>query len=259
MSDMGRIAVFDSGLGSLSIILAIRKAIKADLIYFADQKHYPYGTKNEKKLRQIIESTIDLLQSNFKPDMIVVGSNTPTVLFPDVFKNKTVVGVFPPLCDAIKKTKTKSIAILGTLGTINSINLQKYIQDNVSKHIRVIKIDATELIDLVESGKFLTDQSFCIKKIKKMLCDSFIKNNVDVATLSSTHLPFLYSMLQKIFPQITFLDPADNIVRQIIKQKNIFPSKRNSMKIFTSGDISKLQHNLQKLKIKNRVTQLQFD
>ena len=49
---MARIAVFDSGLGSFSVIMAIKKVCKAEIIYFADQKNFPYGKKTKKQLRR---------------------------------------------------------------------------------------------------------------------------------------------------------------------------------------------------------------
>ncbi|MGI0065242.1 MAG: glutamate racemase, partial [Nitrosotalea sp.] len=73
---MTKIAVFDSGLGSLSVIKPIQKRIKTEIIYFADQKNYPYGTKTVSNLDKIIKSTISKLQEKFNPDIIIVGSNT---------------------------------------------------------------------------------------------------------------------------------------------------------------------------------------
>src|SRR5574338_215980 len=139
---MGKVAVFDSGLGSLSIIQAIRKITKADIVYFADQKHYPYGTKSNKELRKIITDTIHLLREKFSPDIIVVGSNTPTLLFPDLFSNdEAIMGVSPPLVEAEKRTKTNSIAILATSATIKDKLTAAYVQNNLSKNILVTKID----------------------------------------------------------------------------------------------------------------------
>ena len=54
---MAKIAVFDSGLGSLSIIKAIQKISKSEIIYFADQKNYPYGKKSQAQLSNIIKNT----------------------------------------------------------------------------------------------------------------------------------------------------------------------------------------------------------
>jgi glutamate racemase len=51
---MARIVVFDSGLGSLSIIKAIQKIIKSEIIYYADQQNFPYGEKSQAQLSKII-------------------------------------------------------------------------------------------------------------------------------------------------------------------------------------------------------------
>jgi len=75
-----KIAVFDSGFGSISIIREIQKIFKGELIYFADQKNFPYGTKSKKELENIIKDTVDLLEEKFSPDFIIMASNTPTLL-----------------------------------------------------------------------------------------------------------------------------------------------------------------------------------
>lgn len=255
---MGKVVVFDSGLGSLSVIQAIRKTTKADIIYFADQKNYPYGTKSTKELGKIIKHTIHSLQEKFNPDIIVIGSNTPTVLFPDLFANDTLLGVSPPLPDAIKYTKTKSIAILGTLAMIKSRQLNNQISNMIPKNISVTKINSTELIDLVETGKFLNDTKYCKNKIKNVLGNIFSLKKIDVVTLSSTHLQFLNSLLKEIFPNVIFLDPAVFVAQQIIKNKKFYPSQKNSLNVFTSGNVKNLQNKLKKLQIKNKIHHLEF-
>ena len=54
-----KIVVFDSGLGSLSIIKAIQNKTKSEIIYLADKKNYPYGNKTKTQLYKIITNTID--------------------------------------------------------------------------------------------------------------------------------------------------------------------------------------------------------
>lgn len=254
MGAMGKIAVFDSGLGSLSIIQAIRKVTKTEIIYFADQKNYPYGKKTNTELRKIITSTIQLLKEKFSPDIIVIGSNTPTLLFPDLFtSDKTLVGVYPPLTDAQKKTKTNSIAIMGTTATINNKQTDLYIKNNLSKDILVTKIDATDLIDLVESAKFITKKKSCEKIILKAISEIIKQKNIDVVTLSSTHLPFLLPILKKLFPQIIFLDPAIQVAIALINNKFFVSSQKNTLQVFSSGNVKSLETTLHKMKIKNKV------
>jgi glutamate racemase len=249
---MPRIVVFDSGFGSLSIIKSIQKKIKSEIIYFADQKNFPYGTKSVSELRKIIVSTIHRLEKKFEPDLIVIGSNTPSLLLKKITK-QNIVGVFPPLKNALKKTKTNAIVILATKSIVESNALKNFIRKNIPKKIKVIVLNASPLVDLVESGKFIYDKNFCKKIIVKKL-KPIITNNVDVVTLSSTHLPFLLPILKQVFPKVMFLDPADEIADQIAKK--IKKSKRNSIQIFTSGNVSLFQNQLRQIGIKNTVKSL---
>jgi glutamate racemase len=250
---MVKIAVFDSGLGSLSIIKAIQKICKSDIIYFADQKNFPYGKKSKKQLEAIINQTIKILEKKFAPDLIVMASNTPSLIVK--ITNKKIIGVNPPLKEAIMLSKTKNIAILGTQSVIKSKSLSNYIKKfNLSKEVKIYKINSTVLINLVESNKFVTDKTYCKKIIRKTLSNVF-SNKVDVATLSSTHLSFLKSILSSEFPHVKFIDPANDVAKKILVCiKN--ESKKNTIKIFTSGNVKLFQKNLQKLGIKNKVNYL---
>src|SRR5207245_1845316 len=86
-----------------------------------------------------------------------------------------VIGVFPPLKGACKKTKTGTIAILATKSVVKSKALQRYIKKNVPDKIKVIKLNAYGLVDLVESGMFMDKKQSCKKTIKK-ISETFGKN-----------------------------------------------------------------------------------
>ena len=250
---MPKIVVFDSGVGSLSVIKSIRKKINAEIIYFADQDNYPYGTKRIQQLDKIIESTISKLKEKFNPDIIIVGSNTPSLLL-DIEKKNKIIGVFPPLKEVVSKTKTGRIGILATGSVVKSKSLDKYIKKYIPVKIQVTKINATPLVDLVESGKFLSKKQATINLINKII-SPYIKNNVDVFTLSSTHLPFLLPILKELFPNVQFLDPADSValdILEILKHKK----SKHSLKIYASGDIEKFHQKLIKIGIKNKVSLL---
>jgi len=249
---MTRIIVFDSGLGSLSIIKSIQKICKTELIYFADQKNYPYGNKTRKQLDRIIKKSIDLLKKKFEPEIIVIGSNTPTIML-DI-ENKNIIGVNPPINEAAKKTITTNIAILATESVVKSKNLSDYIKKcKIPKKIKIHKINASNLVHLVESGKFLENEIYCKKLIKNSLKQIFLKNKIDTVMLSSTHLPFLKPLLQSEFPYIQFIDPAENVAIKILERIKNNQTKRNSLKIFSSDQTGLFRKNLNKIGIKNKI------
>mgnify|MGYP006105969615 CR=1 FL=1 len=243
-----KIVVFDSGLGSLSIIKAIQKKTKADIIYLADKKNFPYGNKTKSQLYKIIKDTIKKISEKFEPDIIVLASNTPSLLFRKKLP-KNVITVLPPL-DKIHQDS--NVAILATRLVAESQELDDYIKqfDNLKD---VLKINCSDLIELVESGKFLINEKNCMKTILKVLKDEFRHNNIKIATLSSTHLPFLLPFLKKSFRGIEFLDPADDVAVKISKL-NGSQAKRNSLSIYTTQSPKALQRNLKNLGISNKVT-----
>ena len=249
---MVKVVVFDSGLGSLSIIKEIQKISKTDIIYFADQKNYPYGIKSQVQLTTIIKKTINLLEKKFMPDIIVVASNTPSLMMN--LATEKIIDVKPPLKLAQKKSKSKKIGVLVTKSALNSKGLTNYIKENnISKSYKIFKINGSNLVDLVESGKFLNNKKYCQKIIKKSLEQIITLEKIDTITLSSTHLLFLKSLLKKEFPQIQFIDPGNIVAKNIFSKIKNKQSKRNSLKIFTSGDVNDFKNKLNVIGIKNKI------
>jgi len=242
-----KIVVFDSGLGSLSVIKAIQKKTKSDIIYLADKKNFPYGKKTKSQLYKIITNTIKKISERFDPDVIILASNTPSLLFREKLP-KNVITVLPPL---EKIQKAGNIAILTTEVVAKSKELDDYIsQFHDLKD--VLKINCSELVELVEGGKFLTHERDCVKIILKVLKNEFKENRIKIATLSSTHLPFLLPFLKKYFKGIEFLDPADDIAIKISKLKGP-KSIRNSLSIYTTKSPKAMQRNLKSMGISNKV------
>ena len=242
-----KIVVFDSGLGSLSIIKAIQKKTKSDIIYLADRKNFPYGTKTKSQLYKIITDTIEKISERFDPDVIVLASNTPSLLFREKLP-KNVITVLPPL---EKIQKANNVAILTTEIVAKSKELDNYIEQ-FNDLEEVLKINCSELVELVESGKFLTHERDCVKTILKILKDEFKENKIKIATLSSTHLPFLLPFLKKYFRGVEFLDPAEDVAIKISKLEKS-KSTRNSLSIYTTESPKALQRNLKSMGISNKV------
>ena len=160
-----------------------------------------------------------------------------------------MITVLPPL---EKIEEASNVAILTTEIVSKSKELENYITkfDNLGD---VLKINCSELVELVESGKFLTNEKNCIKTILKILKEEFDENNIKIATLSSTHLPFLLPFLKKVFHEIEFLDPANEIANKISKLP-YKESKKNSLSIYTTKSPKALQRNLKSMGISNKVT-----
>ena len=253
-----KIVVFDSGFGSLSVIKEIRRKVKSDIIYFADQKNFPYGKKSKKQLLEIINQSLDIISKEFNPDLIVLASNTPSLLLRDKLP-KGIINVLPPLEKISASKKSHNIAILATESVVQGPEIDDYIKETIkSRKHSIVKINSSSLVNLVETGKFIDKPEYCSTIIQKILKKKFQQHEIDVATLSSTHLPFLLPLLKDAFPNVRFLDPAI-IVAQKISQKNIANKNlKNKLQIFTTGDAKKFQSKLKKIGVRNKVTSFSY-
>lgn len=225
------IAVFDSGIGSLSIIRELKREVpNEDLLYFADRAHFPYGTKSHPQLREIIINTINYLR-RYKPKVVVVASNTPSVqVLDDVRKTITdisVIGVRPPLKEAARMTRKRHIGIMATEGTIRSKELENQIRREVPQHILVTKFNASPIIELIEHGIHLENERRTFDVVSRVLGDD-VDEKIDVITLSSTHLPFVKSYLNALLPTVRFVDPAQIVARDVRKFLRFYKMTKKS-------------------------------
>lgn len=251
---MGRIAVFDSGLGSLSIIRPVQNAVSADIIYFADRKSFPYGAKTRAQLAGIIGKTIDGLEAAFSPDVIVMASNTPSIML-DV-DNPKVVGVLPPIRESLRLTESGNVGILATRASVRSRELRRHIREQAGAG-RIHRIDGSDLVDMVESGRFLVEPERCRDAIRECLADVVAKRHIDVVTLSSTHLVFLRRMLEGMFPDVQFIDPGISVAAEVAERVGGRPGP-GTLRIYSSMDPAGLEERLAGMGIRGRVSLLSF-
>ncbi|MFQ5920596.1 MAG: glutamate racemase, partial [Nitrososphaerales archaeon] len=235
MPDPRPIAVFDSGIGSLSVVSALRQELPQEsIIYLADRARYPYGTKGRDQLRSIIIQTLKFLEG-YGPKSIIVASITPSMLVLREARLHTTVpvfGVYPALSDAVALSKTKHIALMATKGMIESIELDKFTKPYITT-ARIVAINASPIIDTVESGRFLEDGGVR-ETIARTMKGAKSDPKIDVAILGSTHLPLVRDRIAELFPKMQFVNPALDTVKQVrtyLHQHDMEAEGKGSMKI----------------------------
>jgi glutamate racemase len=219
------IAVFDSGLGSLSVVKQLRKHLPTEnLLYLADEQHFPYGNKTRQELLTIILDIIRYLE-RYKPKLVVIASITPSVQILDEVKRSSrmgIMGIIPPLKTACKLTKKKHIGILATAGTIKSKELGALIKSQVPQNILITRFDASEIIGLVENGEYITNERKTFDAISKAInYREDLESHLDVMVLASTHLPFVSNYLVSLFPNIRLIDPVKLLANDVKRYLSI--------------------------------------
>lgn len=215
------IALFDGGMGCYLVAETIRKAAPhQDLVCLADRASFPYGGKSPEALFACVTKAISYLAQHYTPSAVIVASNAPSILLfkalQEQFQGLSLFGVFPPIQEACSRTKTGGVGVLGVKSLIESAALSVYITEQKIPGTKVVPINASPLVDLVETGIFLRDPQATQKQIQAFFQGFLLEHPaLDTFTLSSTHLPWLLPFFRDLLPQVQFLDPMEHLLAQL--------------------------------------------
>jgi len=197
---MSLIAVFDSGVGGLSIYQEIVKQCPDhNYVFISDNLAFPYGTKNEDDLIGRVLTVIDQVDKQYHPDLLVVACNTASTLALPALRQQfkfPIVGVVPAIKPAAKITKSKVIGLLATPGTI----ARSYTQDLIEEFAfdcDVIKVGSSPLVEIAEQK--LSEGKPSLKQIEQELEPFFKNKRLDCLVLACTHFPLLNKEIEQIF------------------------------------------------------------
>jgi glutamate racemase len=189
-----------------------------DILYFADRASFPYGTKTPSELLALVRSATEYLSAEGCV-AVVLASNAPSVMVRDLLRAAVaipVIGIFPPIREAIERSKSKHVAVLGVRSMIVSEAMQTYAKNNSLRESRVLLVNASPLVNLVENFTFLNDPSSTQEIVTQFITDVLqAAPALDVMTMSSTHLPWLKQYFQSAAPDVLFLDPADAVIDEL--------------------------------------------
>ena len=218
------IGVFDSGLGGLTVVRALKKLLPNEsIIYFGDTARLPYGVKSNDLVKQYsIQITKFLIQKDAK--IIIIACNTATATALNILKSKfssiPIIGVIEPGVEhAILKTNNKNIGVIGTIATISSDAYKESIK-KIDSEIDVISKACPLFVPFVEEG---WTYGAAISEITAHYLSIF-KNNVDTLILGCTHYPLLKNIISKETKHITLVDSASAVAKNAYKRL-----KKNSL------------------------------
>lgn len=218
----GPILVFDSGVGGLSIVQALRERIPSlPLVYACDNAAFPYGEKSADWLKKRVLKVITGLIEGIQPCLIVLACNTASTLtLPELRQNLNlpVVGVVPAIKPAACMTRSGHIGLLATCGTVSRSYTQELI-DNFAADCQVIKVGSNNLVELAElylAGGQVADQDL-LKILQPLLAEP----RLDTVILGCTHFPLLQAQLARVAeeagaPAWQWIDSGAAIARRVV-------------------------------------------
>ena len=212
--------IFDSGVGGLSVVSEIRKRLPSlQLTYVADDAFRPYGEKSEAQLKARLPRLLWELSEMISPDIIVLACNTASTTALDEIRaiiDIPVIGVVPAIKPAAHMSKTKTIAVLGTPGTVRRQYVDGLINDFASD-CHVILKGSVKLVDIAE--KKLSGQPVDLNWIKTEISPMFEGRkgaDIDAVVLACTHFPLLRDDLKGCVTQsVQWIDSGAAIAKRV--------------------------------------------
>jgi glutamate racemase len=212
------IGVFDSGIGGLTVVRALRKALPAeDIFYLGDTARLPYGTKNKSTIERYSLEIAGLLLSE-GAKIIVVACNTASALalprLQEVLQIPVIGVINPGARAATKTTKTGRIGVIGTRATMTSGAYEQAIHA-LRPGATVFSQPCPLLVPIIEEG-MLRDS--VTEEVLHLYLDPLLVEGVDTLVLGCTHYPLLAPLIAEVVGEaVTLVDSADNCATAVVQ------------------------------------------
>jgi glutamate racemase len=222
-----RVGVFDSGVGGLTVLAAIRRRLPGIALEFcSDNAHFPYGTRTEEDLLACVLQSTKRFIAQTGIDILVVACNTASTVVLPALRTPgpgghavEVVGVVPAIKPAAQQTRTGVIGILATPGTVK----RPYLDDLIRTHApgcKVLRVGSRVLVELAERklrGEVIEDAAVAAE------ARGFFEHGaregegkVDVVVLGCTHFPHLVPELERTSPwPVRWIDSGPAIAARV--------------------------------------------
>jgi glutamate racemase len=204
------IGVFDSGIGGLTVVNALRRHLpNYDILYFGDTARTPYGTKSpETVVQYAIEDAEMLLQKGAQ--MLVVACNTASSVATGTLKERFDVPILevisPAVNMAVSDPGRMRVGVIGTRATVNSGIYEDKIKA-IRPEMKVYGQPCPLLVPLVEEGWLKKGET---RKIVKKYLHPLKLKQIDTLILGCTHYPLLKEIIQaKIGKRVKIIDSSE--------------------------------------------------
>lgn len=256
------IAIFDSGVGGLSVLGAIRQQRpNEELLYLADQAHVPYGSRPLEEVRAFSEAIINYFLSK-GAKMIVVACNTASAAalhyLRNVFPDVPFVGMEPAVKPAAEQTNSGVVGVLATPATFQG-KLYNSVVERFGNGVALLQDTCVGLVEEIEAGNLKNRKT---RRILENALSPMLSQGIDTVVLGCTHYPFVIPLIEEIVgPGVRVIDPAPAIARQVGRLLDRFiignkPGKEISIRYLTTGEVSKLQDFLDHVGIEGEVQRI---
>lgn len=231
------IGIFDSGAGGLITLKELRLlAPFADICFFADREHAPYGTKTQDELTKLVKNDVQILRSAGADEILIACCTASTVFGTLSQRDKEICTpiILPTVKSALRATKNGRIGVIATNATVCSGIFSKYARE-ISPYAQIKEYAAQPLVSLIESGvKDGACDGSSLGIIERIL-NAAPFSDIDTLILGCTHFPHIEGIISSFFGNIRIISSAREGAKEIFKKANINGSGRTVFVSYRTG------------------------
>jgi glutamate racemase len=212
--------VFDSGVGGLSVLDAIRRRLPAaPIVYVADSGGFPYGTKTETEIAARVPALLGRLVERYRPRLIVIACNTASTIALASVRTALdlpIVGTVPAIKPAALASVTRAIGVLGTDATVRQPYVD-HLAAEFAADCTVLRHGSARLVELAEAAlRGDPGDPADYAHVMGGLFGLPGGDRIDTVVLACTHFPLVADHLAKACPHpVRFVDGAEGIARRV--------------------------------------------
>lgn len=235
------IGVFDSGVGGLSVLREIRAMLPGErLIYVADSRYAPYGSKSPEFIRDR-SLCIGRFLTEKGAKAIVIACNTGTAAAATHLREALevpVVAMEPAVKPAAEATRSGVVGVLATVGTLESARFAALLE-RFGREVEVVTQACPGLVERIESGDLCGPET---RRLVEEFTAPLVLSGADTIVLGCTHYPFLASVISEVVgPRVALVHTGEAVARQVrrvlMERGLLFSGERSGEDEFwTSGD-----------------------
>ena len=240
--NLAPIGVFDSGVGGLSVLRAIRQQMPAEnIVYFGDQVHIPYGPRPLQQVRNFSEAITHFLLGRHAK-LIVVACNAASAAaltyLRQAFAGIDFVGMEPAVKPAAEHTRTGRVGVLATPATFQGALFESVVE-RFGGGVELLKDTCPGLVQQIEAGDLHGPET---RRILVAALAPMMERQIDTVVLGCTHYPFVIDLIQQIAGDgVRVIDPAPAVARQagrLLQNRDLLHPEgpRGQIHFFTSAE-----------------------
>ncbi len=237
------IVIFDSGIGGLTVVHAVRLLLPHEnIIYLGDTARVPYGTKSATTIERYALQAGEALKK-FHPKLMIVACNTASAYGLDLLRAQSDFPVLGVIDAGAKAAETHGgpIAILGTRATVAS-NAYPRVLHQLNTSLETVSLPCPLLVSLAEEG-------WWEDPITETICRRYMSDippHIKTVILGCTHYPVLLPIFKRLRPDLIWIDsstPLSYEVQSILTQKDVLNTslKPGILRLLVTDESSRLQ------------------